>query len=148
MTTRESFARQAYAAAKDSSEQSGMPALVTVAQAALESSWGESQLSREAHNYFGIKAHGKHERVQMKTQEFRGGKGIETEAEFASYPSMLECFRCRDSILQHGAVYAGARAKRSDEMGFIEEIARHWATDPHYAEKLKAMLGEVKEMLQ
>jgi flagellum-specific peptidoglycan hydrolase FlgJ len=148
MTTRESFAREAYEAAKQSAEQSRMPALVTVAQAALESNWGESQLSRQAHNYFGIKAHGRHERVQMKTQEFRGGKGIEVEAEFAGYPSMLECFRCRDSILQHGSVYAMARAKSGDELGFIEEMGRHWATDPHYAEKLKAMLEEVRGMLQ
>ena len=43
-------------------------------------------------------------------------------------------------------VYAGAREKRGDEAGFIAEMAKHWATDPKYAEKLLTVLGEVKEL--
>ena len=41
-----------------------------------------------------------------------------------------------------------AREKRGDEAGFIAEIAKHWATDPKYAEKLLAVLNEVKGMLK
>jgi flagellum-specific peptidoglycan hydrolase FlgJ len=140
------FVRQAYAAALQSSQQSGMPAMVTVAQAALESNWGQSKLSQEANNYFGIKAHGSHQRIRMSTGECEGGAKVAIEAEFAKYLSMLDCFRCRDGILSKAAVYAEARAKRHDEAGFIVAIAEHWATDPHYAEKLLAMLGEVKGM--
>ena len=69
MMTKEEFVRQAYAAAAKSSERSGMPAMVTVAQAALESNWGKSRLSQEAQNYFGIKARGKQERIRMCTHE-------------------------------------------------------------------------------
>jgi len=144
--TKDEFVKQACAAAMKSSEESGMPAMVTVAQAALESNWGQSKLSQEANNYFGIKAHGKHERIQMSTHECEGGKTVEVKAEFAKYASMLECFECRDKILLHGAVYAGAREKRGDEDGFIGEIAKHWATDPKYAQKLMAMLNVVKGM--
>ena len=46
------------------------------------------------------------------------------------------------------AVYAGAREKRGDEAAFIAEIAKHWATDPKYAEKLLAVLKEVKGMVK
>ena len=125
-----------------------MPAWVTVAQAALESNWGESELSREANNYFGIKAHAGDNRIVMSTKECEKGKQIEIRAPFARYTSMLDCFRCRDEIIERGSVYAGAREKIRDESGFIEEIARHWATDPHYAEKLREVLNEVKGMLQ
>lgn len=123
-----------------------MPAIVTVAQAALESNWGQSKLSMVANNYFGIKAHGKHARIQMSTCECEDGSRVEIKAEFAKYLSMLDCFQCRDGILARGASYAGAREKRNDEAGFIREIAKHWATDPNYAEKLMAVTTEVRGM--
>jgi len=124
-----------------------MPALVTVAQAALESNWGQSRLSREAHNYFGIKAHGRHERIRMRTSEFEEGSRVATDAEFTKYPSLEDCIACRDAILSHSARYAGARKACGDETAFIREIAAHWATDPRYAEKLQVLLKEVKRIL-
>jgi len=146
--TKGEFVRQAYAAAVKSWERSGMPAMVTVAQATLESNWGMSRLSLEAHNYFGIKAHGKHERIRMCTHECEAGKTVEVKAEFAKYGSLEECIECRDGILLRGAVYARARETRGDEEAFIREMAKHWATDPRYAEKLRAMLGVVKGMVE
>ncbi len=146
--TRQEFVQQAYAAASRSSELSGMPALVTVAQAALESSWGQSRLSREANNYFGIKAHGNQAQVELSTEECERGTTVAIKAGFARYPSMLDCFQCRDRILLRGAVYAGARQMRGDENGFIAEMAKHWATDPRYAEKLQAVLNEVRGLVQ
>lgn len=146
--TKEEFVKQAYAAAMQSSEQSGMPPMVTVSQAALESNWGESGLSKEANNYFGIKAHGTHARIVMRTDECEKGAQVVVAAAFARYESMLDCFRCRDGIIAKAAVYAGARKKLVDEEGFITEIAKHWATDPKYAEKLMTVLSEVKGKLK
>ena len=143
---RKEFVQQTYRAALQSSEHSGMPAMVTVAQAALESNWGQSKLSLEANNYFGIKAHGKHGRIQMCTEECGQGSRIVVQAEFAKYLSLLDCIYCRDGILLRGSCYAGARQMRRDEAGFIREIAKHWATDPKYAEKLQAVLNEVKAL--
>ena len=125
-----------------------MPAMVTVAQAALESHWGESKLSLQANNYFGIKAHGRHERIQMSTQECEQGSTVVVQAEFAKYLSLEDCIQCRDGILSRGACYAGARQMRGDEEGFIREMAKHWATDPMYAEKLQTVLLEVKGLLK
>ncbi len=146
--TRQEFVRQAYAAASQSSASSGMPALVTVAQAALESSWGQSKLSREANNYFGIKAHGSQVQVQMNTEEYQRGTTVTIDADFAKYSSMLDCFQCRDRILLRNPIYAGARQMRGDEDGFIAAMAKHWATDPKYADKLQAVLREVKGLVQ
>ena len=33
----------------------GIPASITLAQAALESAWGESELAKKSNNFFGIK---------------------------------------------------------------------------------------------
>jgi flagellum-specific peptidoglycan hydrolase FlgJ len=145
--TKKEFVAEAHAAALESAKQSGMPALVTVAQAALESNWGASGLSQQAKNYFGIKAHKGHGEIVMETHECAHGVEHEVHAAFARYGSMLECFRCRDGILSRGAVYAAARQNRDNEQDFIREMAKHWATDPHYAEKLTAVLEEVKGML-
>ena len=49
---------------------------MTVAQASLESNWGQSKLSQEANNYFGIKAHGTHARIQMSTEECENGATV------------------------------------------------------------------------
>ncbi len=146
--TKQEFVQQAHAAALRSSERSGMPAMVTVAQAALESNWGQSKLSQEANNFFGIKAHGTHERIQMSTEECAHGERITINAEFAKYPSLLDCIQCRDGILLRSACYAAARQARGDEAEFIREIAKHWATDPKYAEKLQAVLGEVNRLVE
>jgi flagellum-specific peptidoglycan hydrolase FlgJ len=146
--TKEEFVQKAYAAASQSSKQSGMPALVTVAQAALESNWGRSKLSMAANNYFGIKSYGDHNRIQMTTNECEDGKRVVIKAEFSKYPSMLDCFKCRDGILERSAIYAGAREKRGDEAGFVREIAKHWATDPNYGEKLLAVVSEVRGMVK
>ena len=43
-------------AAKASAKLSSVPASFTVAQAALESAWGESLLARQGQNLFGVKA--------------------------------------------------------------------------------------------
>lgn len=37
--------------------KSGVPASITLAQAAIESGWGESRLAKIANNFFGIKLH-------------------------------------------------------------------------------------------
>ncbi len=143
--TREQFLAEAWAAAEKSSASSGLPAAVTVAQAALESNWGRSGLSREANNYFGLKAHGEHAWVEMQTTECDAGGEHVVTARFARYGSMEECFADRDAVILRAAVYAEARACKDDEAGFVRALAKHWATDPKYAEKVLAVRGEIRE---
>ena len=134
--TRDEFVREAKRAAQASAATSGFPAGITVAQAALESNWGESGLSRTAQNYFGIKAHGRFASVTMRTGENEGERLHLCAAQFASYASMEECFRDRDDLISRLKAYAEARECGNDPKAFIRAVARHWATDPHYAEKV------------
>ncbi|HWR34720.1 MAG TPA: glucosaminidase domain-containing protein [Clostridia bacterium] len=140
--TRDEFIRVATEAARTASARSGLPAGVTVAQAALESRWGESQLSRRANNFFGIKAHGKHAWVEMPTTEFFGGSASKVKAKFARYESMAQCFACRDALIANGALYLEARTAAKDPEKFIRALAKRWATDPKYAEKLMKVYAE------
>lgn len=142
--TREEFVAQATEAARNSSARSGLPAGITVAQAALESRWGESELSRRANNYFGIKAHGKHAWVEMPTTEVIGGVAKHVTAKFAAYENIEQCFICRDRLILSGAVYAEARSHVGDAGQFARALAKHWATDPQYAEKLLRVHRENK----
>ncbi len=133
--TKQEFLAAATVAALDSSRVSGLPAGVTVAQAALESAWG-LQLSREANNYFGIKAHGQHEYLELPTTEVSKAVSVRTAARFAKYTSMTECFADRDRLILTLACYADARNNAGDPEAFVRALAKHWATDPSYADKV------------
>jgi len=140
--TKEEFLQQATTAARASSKSSGLLAGVTVAQAALESAFGNSELSRKGNNYFGIKAHGRHAVLEMPTTEVINGDVQKVTARFAAYKDMAECFTCRDQLITHGAVYAEARANTNDPEQFVCALAKHWATDPNYAEKILKIYRE------
>ena len=120
------------------------PAGITIAQAALESAWGSSQLSLKANNYFGIKAHGDAESTVFPTTEVVNGRSVTVEARFATYPDVAACFADRDRIITQLACYQDARANAHDPETFARCLARHWATDPKYAEKLLKIYRENK----
>ena len=134
--TKQEFLAAATRAALACSRTSRFPPGIAVAQAALESNWGQSKLARDAHNYFGIKAHGDHARVTFPTLEHIHGRDLRVSAAFARYDSMEECFADRDRLLATAQCYAGARACCGDPEAFARALAAHWATDPDYADKL------------
>lgn len=140
--TKKEFIAAASAAALACSRTSGLPAGVTVAQAALESAWGRSQLARLANNYFGIKAYGGKPSLELPTVEVLEGQARRIKAGFARYNSMAECFSDRDRLILKMRCYAEARACAAEPLRFIEALARHWATDPHYAERLQRVYLE------
>jgi flagellar protein FlgJ len=137
--TKDEFIDLATQAALACSRVSGFPPGITVAQAALESRWGNSRLSREGHNYFGIKAHGSGLFLELPTIEIRAGKTVRCLARFARYDCMQTCFADRDHLIATLGCYAQARTCAADPEAFIRALAAHWATDPEYAEKVLAI---------
>ena len=77
------YAAQYAEEAKEQMRMYGIPASVILAQAILESSNGQSQLSRECNNHFGIKSHGWGGRTMRHDDDRRGelfqGYGIVVE---------------------------------------------------------------------
>jgi flagellum-specific peptidoglycan hydrolase FlgJ len=73
--------------AMESQRKSGVLASITIAQAALESGWGESGLARTGNNLFGIKADSRWrgETITLNTREFIRDQWIVVPAKWRKY---------------------------------------------------------------
>ena len=131
--------------AQASQRETGVPASVTIAQAALESGWGKSKLANQAHNYFGIKAlngPGPAGVVTMDTGEYLGGQNVTVSAEFKAYHNMQESFTDHGKFLKEGTRYAQC-FETKDPKEFARRVqAAGYATDPAYANKLIAFMDK------
>ena len=74
----------------------GVPASVTIAQAIVESGWGQSPLATRDHNLFGIKGSGPAGSVPQQTQEYDNGQLVTITKFFRVYHNPAE------SIDDHG----------------------------------------------
>lgn len=129
-------------AAKASAAISGIPASFTVAEAALESGWGESLLAREAKNLFGVKAdaawHG--DVLTLNTREYLRGTWVMVPARWRKYADWQGCMDDHAAFLRQNRRYAACFACRDGE-GFARAVAAAgYATDPLYADKLIAVM--------
>ena len=129
-------------AAQASAKASGVPASVTVAQAALESAWGESKLARFGHNLFGVKADAawKGEVLTMQTREFQAGKWITIPANWRKYADWLECINDHAAFLRKNKRYSIALATTTAEAFARALQTAGYATDPEYGKKLVAVM--------
>lgn len=135
---KEEFILQFSSDAQEISNNHGVRTSVLVAQAALESNWGNSQLAKESKNYFGIKSkNGK----EYKTKEFKENEWIEIKTNFKEYESTYDSILDYVDLLENGTswnsnLYQGVfEAKNYEEAAFALSQAGY-ATDPDYAEKI------------
>lgn len=117
-----------------SSKKSGIPASLTIAQAALESNWGASRLAIEGNNLFGLKGSGPAGSLTLPTTEYRSGKRVTVNAAFRKYRSWAESIADHARLLSANR-YAGAVRKTGPEAARAVAAAGY-ATDPQYAGKL------------
>jgi flagellum-specific peptidoglycan hydrolase FlgJ len=129
-------------AARDTHRVSGIPASFTLAQAALESGWGASKLSKLGCNLFGVKADKAWTGpvLMMQTREFLNGKSVMVMARWRSYPTWHDCLVDRVEFFKRNKRYAACFKETTGE-GWCKAVAKAgYATDPHYADKLIAMI--------
>lgn len=83
---------------------------VLIAQAALESNWGQSVLAAKYNNYFGIKAGSSWTgpTVNMQTGEVLNGQNVTISSNFRVYNSLIESVRDRNKLLSTSR-YASVR---------------------------------------
>jgi flagellum-specific peptidoglycan hydrolase FlgJ len=142
-TLQDNFLRQASAAARAAGH---IFPDYAACEAALESTWGQSRLAREANNLFGQKQsaepHPDTASIAMPTQEFLHGQWITVTAHWVRFADQAACFRARMALLrclEHSyPAYARALAAATGEV-FIEEVSRAWSTDPRRAAKVLAI---------
>lgn len=116
-------------------------------EAALESTWGHSQLAREGNNLFGCKQHMHpiYGTMNLPTSEFENGEWIQTVAHWIIYPDWASCFADRLSTLQRLASvyphYAAALMAINAET-YIAEVSKTWSTDPLRGSKVLSIYQE------
>ncbi|EKB19476.1 TPA: flagellar assembly peptidoglycan hydrolase FlgJ [Aeromonas veronii] len=143
----EAFVQHLMPLAKKAADKLGLSPAVLVAQAALESGWGKRVIKdgegQMTHNLFGIKADPRWEgpRAVVSTLEYEEGVASRQKAAFRSYGSFEESFNDYVDFLTSGSRYKGALAKVDSPDRYFEALQQAgYATDPHYARKLKQVL--------
>jgi flagellum-specific peptidoglycan hydrolase FlgJ len=133
------FPQNVIDAAVASNKKWRVPASVTLAQWALESSFGSS-MPAGSNNPFGIKAVQGQPFVLAKTQENVNGRFVTVEAKFRKFTSVAAAFDAHGQLLATSTYYVKARMFSADPNGFADALTGIYATDPHYGTKLKAMM--------
>lgn len=143
----EDFVNALAPAASKVASELGVDSRVLLAQAALETGWGQkmirSQQGSESHNLFGIKTSqdwsGSH--VEVSTLEYRQGTVQREKAQFRAYESFEESFRDYANLLRSQGRYSDVLNAGHDGELFAERLQEAgYATDPAYADKIKAVM--------
>lgn len=126
--------------AKKLQEIAGIPASVTIAQYILESGWEPSILATRYNNPWGVKARPGEPAVYLPTTEYIGGRRVTTVAPFRVYSSIDEAVEARARLLTSPR-YTRHTSGAKNAYEYAEALERAgYATDPNYAEKLKAII--------
>ncbi len=140
------FMSQLLPYAQQAAGELGVDANVLLAQAALETGWGQSVIKNtqgeSSFNLFNIKAdkswQGKQTRVS--TLEYDGGVTKRQMAGFRSYGSFRESFDDYVDFIKSNPRYSEALRKANNPAHYVRELQKAgYATDPRYAEKVMSI---------
>ena len=136
------FVDDIYDVASEAAKALGVKVESVVAQAALETGWGQHTLKDEkgnpSYNFFNIKAGStwRGETVTRIVKEFDQGMETLEQASFRAYPSIANAFSDFMSFLSESPRYQQVIGQDSSE-GYGRALqAAGYATDPNYAEKI------------
>ncbi|WP_156409510.1 glucosaminidase domain-containing protein, partial [Ligilactobacillus equi] len=126
------------------SQSRGVYASLMIAQAAVESAWGQSQLATQAYNLFGVKWNGTGNYIVMPTQEYYGGAYHTVNAKFQRYASYQEALDAYATlILTRFPNSAPANAATPDQaaQNLRNGVYGTYATAPNYASTLISVMN-------
>lgn len=110
---------------------------VTVAQAAVESGWGNSA---PANNLFGIKGSYNGQSVTLRTREVYNGRSTYIYDNFRAYPSRNESVEDHGRFLAVNSRYSNLRGD-TNYVNVTNNLQRDgYATDPSYAATLQSII--------
>ncbi len=145
-TYQQEFLNKAIPAATTASSKYGTYTSVMLAQAAVESAWGQSGLAQSPNNnLFGIKGSYNGQSVNMNTGEYGSNGYYTTNAGFRKYPSYTESFEDNGSLLrnQMGNYYSGTWVENSKNYAQATQngLQGKYATAPNYAQTLNSVIA-------
>lgn len=117
--------------AREQQREYGIPASITMAQALLESSAGQSELAVYARNHFGIKCTSNWEGKCYKHDD------DQAQEDFRVYDSVPQSYEDHSLFLRRARYQSLYTIPIKDYRGWAHELRRcGYATDPKYPEKL------------
>ena len=144
------FLRNIIPAAQNVARGKDIYASVMIAQAALESGWGTSALSKAPnYNLFGVKGSYNGQSVNMQTLEDSGGQNYYSiQADFRKYPSYQESLEDYADKIVNGIsgaplFYSGAwKSKTNSYQDATAYLTGRYATDTAYGSKLNRIIEQ------
>lgn len=154
---RQDFIRQLMPLAEQAAKRLGTKPEVLIAQAALETGWGQKVVRRAdgsaGNNLFNIKADRRWEgdKTMVSTLEFEHGVAVRQKADFRVYDSLEQSFNDFVDFLSNADRYADALKQAARPASFVQGLQNAgYATDPQYADKvmrvMQAVVSELKAM--
>ena len=129
---REDFFTEFAPLAQEVGKKYGLYPSVILAQAAVESNFGESELSKHYNNYFGIKGKG----VVLPTMEMEGEEEKMVQDGFRTYGSARESFYDYGKLIAKAPRYEAVRRAESAEAYARALHPAGYSTNPHYGDIL------------
>jgi len=129
-------------AAIESEKEFGVPAELTLAQAALESAWARSPIG--GYNIFGIKGSGPAGKTSVNTKEYLNGKWVQVKDGFAKYHNFNQAVKEHGELFHNGYYDKAVNQYSRDKnvYAFIDNIQGIYATDPAYDKKIKSIIED------
>lgn len=142
------FVERLLPAARKAASALGLDPVALVAQAALETGWGQRMIQTasgdNSFNLFGIKASRgwQGSTAVVDTLEYRQGVARKEQAKFRAYPSPEHSVQDYVDFIRQSPRYQDAVNAASDSMAYFRQLqAAGYATDPNYAEKIKSVMN-------
>ncbi len=145
--SQEDFVQKLMPYAKKAVEGMSMNPLVLLAQAALETGWGKHVPANN--NFYGIKAGSswKGDVQKLSSGEYEDGEYVDRVSSFRAYSDVLESMRDYVKLITGNDRYRHAAKSSFDPDRYFDEIQKAgYATDPRYADKLKAISRKIAFM--
>ena len=136
------FLESIHQGAVDGWKQFGVLPSLTGAQAIIESGWGQSALTTQGHNLFGIKGSYNGQSVTMPTYEYYGGRYVQINDAFRSYPSNYESIVDHGRFLKENSRYSNLIGQKDYQT--VTRLIRQdgYATDPQYTNTLNRVIQQ------
>lgn len=145
---RQAFLDEVAPIADQAAADLGVAPRALMAQAALESGWGQHVIrmpdGSSSYNYFGIKASGdwRGATVRIPTTEYINGRAVTVQAAFRAYPDAASAFRDYVDFIGKNPRYQKALEQGANAHQYARQLeAAGYATDPNYANKIMAILS-------
>lgn len=142
----DSFVQSILPYAKRAAQFLGLDPKVLIAQAALETGWGQfiakDEAGQTSNNLFNIKApdKAKDASVAIKTTEYIANTPIKTTANFKKYNSIEKSFQDYVALITGNSRYQEALSQAGDAKQYIHALHKAgYATDPNYSSKIMAV---------